>query len=93
MRDERLKFLVPGDTLSHGHGGEQADLGFTERQGQLLQLSACIDMENRVSIGCAGALITYLQRKSPPESLSGVRVANVAFRIRSLEMLSLQGTM
>jgi len=93
MQDEKLKYHVPGNSFSRDRGEERDNLGFTERQGGLLHLSGSIDTENRVSIGCAGALITYLQRKSPPESLTGVRVTNLAFKIRSIEMLSLQGTM
>ena len=90
---QNLKFLVPGEAFSRDYSEERDDLGFTEQQGRLLCMSGSIDMENRVSIGCAGALITYLQRKHPPASLSGVQVANLAFRIRSVEMLSFQGTM
>ena len=88
-----LKFLVPGDAFSLDYSEERDDVGFTEQQGKLLCMSGCIDMENRISIGCAGAIITYLQRKRPPECLSAVQVANLTFRIRSVEMLSLQGTM
>ncbi|KAK2799306.1 MutS protein msh5 [Onygenales sp. PD_10] len=87
------RFLVPGDTFSMGQNGDETDFGFTDQQGRLLNLSGSLDMDNRVSIGCAGAVITYLQRKRSAECLSQNRPENEKFRIRAVDMRSLQGTM
>ncbi|KAK2795607.1 hypothetical protein FQN50_009713 [Emmonsiellopsis sp. PD_5] len=87
------RFLVPGDTFSVGQNGDETDFGFTDQQGRLLNLSGSLDMDNRVSIGCAGAIITYLQRKRTSECLSQNHPGNDKFRIRAVDMRSLQGTM
>ncbi|PGH34737.1 DNA mismatch repair protein MSH5 [[Emmonsia] crescens] len=87
------RFLVPGDTFSLNQNGDENDLGFTDHQGRLLNLSGSIDMENRTSIGCAGAIITHLQRKRAAECLSRDRSGNELFNIQFVEMRSLKDTM
>ncbi|OAX78300.1 hypothetical protein ACJ72_07395, partial [Emergomyces africanus] len=91
-RDD-TRFLVPGDTFSMNQNGDETELGFTDHQGRLLNLSSSIDMDNRISIGCAGALITYLQRKRAAECLSRDHSGNDSFNIQSIEMRSLKDTM
>ncbi|PGH01372.1 DNA mismatch repair protein MSH5 [Blastomyces parvus] len=87
------RFLVPGDTFSLNQNGDQNDLGFTDHQGRLLTLSGSIDMDNRISIGCAGAIITHLQRKRAAECLANDNSGSELFSIKSLEMRSLRDTM
>ncbi|KAL2382241.1 hypothetical protein RJZ90_003361 [Blastomyces dermatitidis] len=87
------RFLVPGDTFSLKQNGDENDLGFTDHQGRLLNLSGSIDMDNRISIGCAGAIITYLQRKRAAECLTRDSSGSELFNIKSLEMRSLRDTM
>ena len=88
-----VKFLIPGDATAHEDDDTREDFGFTSRQGRLLQISSWIDFDNRVSVGCAGAVITFLQRKRANEFLPGDRAANRAFPITSMEMFGLSGTM
>ncbi|KAL2370504.1 hypothetical protein RJZ57_005077 [Blastomyces gilchristii] len=87
------RFLVPGDTFSLKQNGDENDLGFTDHQGRLLNLSGSIDMDNRISIGCVGAIITYLQRKRAAECLTRDSSGSELFNIKSLEMRSLRDTM
>ncbi|OJD19083.1 hypothetical protein AJ78_00956 [Emergomyces pasteurianus Ep9510] len=91
-RDD-TRFLVPGDTFSMNQNGNENELGFTDHHGRLINLSGSIDMDNRISIGCAGALITYLQRKRAAEYLSRDRSGDWLFNIQSVEMRSLKDTM
>ncbi|KAL9127109.1 MAG: hypothetical protein Q9217_003959 [Psora testacea] len=56
-------FITPGDCANYKDPTDGEELGFTARQGNLLKLSATIDMESRLTIGCVGALLTYVERK------------------------------
>lgn len=71
---------------------EPADMGFTLHEGRLLHISSSVDMENQVTIGCAGAILSYLQRRRATGTSIGP-LDNCAFRVTSLEMFSLQDTM
>ncbi|KAK2760737.1 MutS protein msh5 [Arachnomyces sp. PD_36] len=86
-----VKFYVPGDTFDETEYRENS--GFTTHQGKVLHLSGYIDIENRVSVGCAGAVLTHLQRKRAANYLPGDRPSELSFGIKSIEMLSLKGTM
>ncbi|KAI1920455.1 hypothetical protein LOZ58_002923 [Ophidiomyces ophidiicola] len=86
------KFLVPGNAFLHEHvDGE--DVGYTDQQGKFLNISGIVDMENCISVGCAGALITYLQRKQSAQYLYGDPAGDQAFQINAIEMRSLDGNM
>jgi DNA mismatch repair protein MSH5 len=87
------RFLVPADSLSHTQGGGHDDLGYTEDQGRLLYLGSSIDLENLVSIGCAGALLTYLQRQRSTRYLQDDPAGSQVFVVRRVTMLTLRGTM
>ena len=90
---ELARFLVPEDTFSREQRGGEEDLGYTEHQGRLLHLSSSVDLENRVSIGCAGALLTYLQRKRSARYLQDDQEGGEFCMVRGVTMLSLRGTM
>lgn len=90
--NERIQFLVPGDGLTYDDQVNTEEVGFTAHEGKILHLSGFIDMENTVSVGCAGALLTYLQRRRATEYLPNDDSPS-AFRVRSVEMFTLQGTM
>lgn len=90
MNPDVIQFLVPSDGLTD----EQITVenaGFTSQKEKLLRLASHIDLENTVSLGCAGAILTYLQRRRtseyPSDGISG------AFRVRSIESFTLKGTM
>ncbi|KAF2632157.1 hypothetical protein BU25DRAFT_487709 [Macroventuria anomochaeta] len=84
----QVSFNIPGD-----HLGGYDDEGALGQQGQLLRLAGWIDMESRVTVGCAGALLSYLQRRRAAAYLPGDDAAYMMFRITMLEMFSLRETM
>lgn len=91
--EPQVSFITPGDSDTyedHEHGN---DAGFTGRQGKLLRLSGWIDIESRLTVGCAGAVLTYIQRRKAVDYLPGDADANLAFCISGIEMFSLSGTM
>ncbi|KAL1792204.1 hypothetical protein ACET3X_009955 [Alternaria dauci] len=86
----RVRFRVPGELASMDHLDEEGTMG---QQGQQLRLAGWIDLESRLTVGCAGALISYLQRRRAVAYLPGDRAAYLMFRIATLEMFSLRETM
>ena len=85
--------MVPGDEdhFESWNGGH--DAGFTSRRGRLLRLSGWINMESRLSVGCAGAVLTYLSRRRAAEFLPGDANARDAFQISTIETFGLNDTM
>ena len=69
------------------------EVGCTSRQGRLLRVSAYIDMESRLTVGCAGALLTYIGRRKAVEYLPNDADAVGSFRISTIEMFSLKEQM
>lgn len=69
------------------------DTGLTDQQGKVLALSGFIDTDNQVSIGCAGALLSYLQRKQCSLRITGNPTQQDIYAIKSIEMLSLHNTL
>lgn len=86
-------FLVPGDAFTYGDGQDHEEFGSSHRQGKLLLISSSLDLESRISVGCMGAVLTYLQRRRAAGYLPGDPNAEWAFRVRSWEMFSLRETM
>lgn len=85
-----IQSLVPSDGLTD----EQITMenaGFTSQKEKLLRLAGHIDLENTVSLGCAGAILTYLQRRRTSEYL--LLMAFPAVLGRSVESFTLKGTM
>ncbi|OAG34975.1 hypothetical protein AYO21_10862 [Fonsecaea monophora] len=87
------QFLVPGDSMAYDERLEPEDLGLTKRRGKMMQISSRLNLDNKISIGCAGAIISWLQRRRSAAYLPGDPDANQTFRIARLEMFSLHGTM
>ncbi|KAL8942308.1 MAG: hypothetical protein Q9211_001454 [Gyalolechia sp. 1 TL-2023] len=88
----RVALITPGDSEFYLEYTESNGPGRTGRQGKLLQLSGLIDLESRLTVGCAGAVLTYLQRKKAVMYLPG-DTENLAFQVFFIEMFSLSGTM
>lgn len=86
-------FMIPGDGMSYEPTENAEDLGFTSHQGKILRLASWIDLSNKVSVGCAGAVLSYLQRCRAAEYLPGDTNADNALRVRSVEMTGLGGSM
>ncbi|KAM5507939.1 hypothetical protein McanMca71_001210 [Microsporum canis] len=90
---ETVKFLIPGINFSHDGDITGETVDFTEQQGDLLHISGLIDMENCISVGCAGAILTYLQRKWASISLQGDPLSPRTMDIKAIGMINLQKTM
>jgi DNA mismatch repair protein MSH5 len=92
MHDQRVQFLVPHNGMTSAEPLDAEDVGFTLQEGRLLHMSSAVDMENTVTVGCAGAVLAYLQRRRATEPSLGDR-SSEAFRVKSVEMFGLKGTM
>ena len=88
-----MAFVTPGDAESYEDYIESTEPEYTGRQGKLLRLSGIVDLESRLTVGCAGAVLTYLQRRKAVVYLPGDVTAQPAFRVSGLEMFSLGGVM
>lgn len=88
-----MRFLVPGedevdDPLLLAH-----EPGLIETKGRTLKTYANIDSDCVVSIGCAGAVVNYLQKRKAAEYLHGDPAADKAYQIYRFEIFSFRGTM
>ncbi|KAL8732568.1 MAG: hypothetical protein Q9181_003910 [Wetmoreana brouardii] len=88
-----VAFFTPGDAESYQDYVDSNEPGCTGRQGKLLRLAGRINLESRLTVGCAGAVLTYLQRKKAVVYLPGDAEANLAFRVSAIETFSLSGVM
>ena len=91
--DPETSFLTPGDDDNYGAYDNAYEVGYTRRRGDTLRLSAWIDMESRLTIGCAGALLTYIGRRKSVEYLPNDATSDAFFRISLMESFSLQDIM
>lgn len=88
----RIRFFVPSSGLAGQEEINPEDMGFSLHEGRLLHVSSSVDMENPVSIGCAGAVLTHLQRRRATATSIGP-LDDCPFKVRSMEMFSLQDSM
>ena len=91
--EEGVTFLIPGESLTYDDGQEHDEFGSTNRQGKLLRISGWINFDSKVSVGCVGAALTYLQKKRAAEFLQDDPDAQQAYRITRMEMFSISDTM
>lgn len=91
IHEERLQFLVPHNGMISPEHLDTESTGFTLQEGRLLHMSSSVDMENVVTIGCAGAVLTYLQRRRAMEPSLGNATSD-AYAVKSVEMFNLKGT-
>ncbi|KAI6871989.1 hypothetical protein KC338_g2308 [Hortaea werneckii] len=89
----RVTFVVPGDVITEQEDCNDPNAEFIGRQGQLLRLSGWINTESRATVGCAGAVLSYLQRRRSTSYLPGDASSSLMFRITTVEMFSLSGFM
>ena len=85
-----VTFAVPGDVVAHEDDYTAGDAGFVGRQAQLLRLAGWINMESRFTVGCAGAVLSYLQRRRSTTFLPGDQAQGAMFRVATVEMFSLR---
>ena len=88
-----VSFITPGDSDLYDDFGDVTDAGHTDYRGQMMRLSSSIDIESRSTIGCAGALLTYMARRKAIRNLPDNVDAKRSFCICTVEMFSLRGMM
>ncbi|KAL8771108.1 MAG: hypothetical protein Q9209_003279 [Squamulea sp. 1 TL-2023] len=88
-----MSYVTPGDAESYEDYIESNEPDYTGRQGKLLRLSGIVDLESRLTVGCAGAVLTYLQRRKAVVFLPSDDGAQPAFQVSAIEMFSLAGVM
>ncbi|KAI4115013.1 MAG: hypothetical protein LQ345_004311 [Seirophora villosa] len=88
-----VAFITPGDAESLAENADGNTSRNTGRQGTLLRLSGLVDLESRLTVGCAGAVLTYLQRRKAVVYLPGDGDADHVFRVCFIETFSLAGFM
>ncbi|PSN73019.1 hypothetical protein BS50DRAFT_653326 [Corynespora cassiicola Philippines] len=81
----------PGDVVPVEDFDGNEDAG--SRQGRLLRLAGRIDLDSRLTVGCAGALLSFLQRRRAAAYLPGDPAIHLMLRISHLQMFSLRDTM
>ncbi|KAL3463308.1 muts domain V-domain-containing protein [Aspergillus heterothallicus] len=92
--EDRFKFLVPHGGLVDTDQLDNENLDFTLQEGRHLHMASFLDLENKVTLGCAGAILTYLQRRRSSDLIAGdTASASELYQIRSFEMSALSGTM
>lgn len=90
----RVTFIVPGDVVADEDDGyNNGEAAYAGREGQLLRLSGWVDMDSRLTVGCAGAVISYIQRKRAATFLQGDNAAQAMYRISTVEIFTLRDSM
>lgn len=90
--EERVQFFIPHGGIIDPENLESEAMGVTLQEGRLLHISSSVDMENPVTVSCAGAVLAYLQRRQTADILP-INGISELFKIRSVEMFGLNDTM
>lgn len=88
-----ISFITPGGAEDNESDAHWNEADYISNQGKLLRFSTKFDIESRLTIGCAGAVISLLQRMKAVENLPGDVDTGSAFRISAIEVFSLSGIM
>ncbi|KAI9727494.1 MAG: MutS protein msh5 [Chrysothrix sp. TS-e1954] len=90
----QVSFVLPGHVGTGLRQSSDFDDGdISQQQTQLMRLAGWVSVESRVTVGCAGAIISYLQRRRAARFLPGDQHQHNMFRICTVETFSLRGTM
>ena len=89
----RVTFVVPGDILPQAGSRVVGEDDHADRQGQILRLSGWINLDSSLTVGCAGAVLSYIQRRRATAYLPGDGEASGTFRVDTIEMFSLSESM
>ncbi|CRG85001.1 MutS protein homolog 5 [Talaromyces islandicus] len=92
QQEDFAQFLVPGEGFTQTEEVAAENLGLSFEKGQVLRLAGAVDIENSVSIGCAGAVLAYFQRQVVNE-ITQIGDNFVTHPVRSVEAFFLRGTM
>lgn len=86
-------FAIPGQNERFDDCADGETLGFTEGQGKLVKVSAAVDMQSRLTVGCAGAVLAYIGRHSPGNRMPGGEGSKLSCGIKSIRMFNLDKMM
>lgn len=103
----RVTFVIPGDVVAGEGFGEEDGAGRQEQLLRLagwIDIESRLTVSHRINdasttsnpciqVGCAGALLSYLQRGRANAYLPGDEAAHRMFRISTIEMFTLRDTM
>jgi DNA mismatch repair protein MSH5 len=89
--EERVRFNVPGDYSLQVQPIDSYDDAGT--QEHLIRLSGWLDISCAITVGCAGAVLSYLQRRRASGFLPGDETSLNFFRVTTVEMFSIKGAM
>ncbi|KAF2145739.1 uncharacterized protein K452DRAFT_244048, partial [Aplosporella prunicola CBS 121167] len=87
----QITFTIPGDVHAADNTGTDDDN--SGRQEHLLKLSGWINIDSRITVGCAGAVLSYLQRRRATAYLPGDQAVLAMFRVSAIEMFTVTGNM
>lgn len=88
-----VTYVIPGDVVTHDEDPGDGEGGPTGRQSQLLRLSGWVNLESKSTVGCAGAILSYIQRRRATTYLPGDNDSESLFRVGTVEMFSLRDSM
>lgn len=92
QHEDLAQFLVPGEGFTQTEEVAAENLGLSFEKGQVLRLAGVVDIENSVSIGCAGAVLAYIQRQCVKE-ITQIGEEFATHPVRSVEAFFLRGKM
>lgn len=86
-----MNFVVPGDAVAEDDAALE---NMSEaQQVNLLKLSGFVDLDSVLTMGCAGAIMSCIQRKRATAFLPGDGEAQAMYKISTVQMFSLSGSM
>ncbi|PQE06508.1 dna mismatch repair msh5 protein [Rutstroemia sp. NJR-2017a WRK4] len=89
-----MVFTTPADDLVGGPSHDQEESSNNMgQQGRQMRMAGGIDLESKLSVGCAGAILSYLGRRKTIDYLPNDEEALIAFRVRTIQMFSLSDMM
>ncbi|RKF63192.1 MutS protein-like protein 5 [Erysiphe neolycopersici] len=91
-RESDIVFTTPEDLLGNPVG-DQINKQSMGRQGRLMRLAGMVDLESKVTVGCAGAVLNYISRRRKSEYLPNDQDALFFFQVHSIEMITLSDTL
>ena len=88
-----MDFVVPCEEDMDQDTVASLDLGLSTRRGRTLRLSSVIDLDSKLSVGCSGALLLYLQQRKAGRYLPREFDTANMFRVSALDFFSLDNVM
>ena len=87
-----LRYSVPGDLVTADEVDDRAGAIYG-RQAQVIKLGGYVDLESRLTVGCAGVILSYLQRRRSTMFLPGDEEGTSYLRVSSIGMFTMKNVM